>query len=192
MNELVTEFERHGCIIVPSVVSNTQLVALAQYCGSVEVSRAGTRDLLELGWCADIARSIRSNELIQTLLGESTTAVQCTLFIKDLQRNWLVPLHRDYSIPVKGKISSPNWSAWSIKQSVHFALPPVHVSEALIVVRVHLEDTDIENGALQVVNGSHRSKAIDGERVTHFVPRGDAFVMRPLLLHSFVEAAVWV
>ncbi len=184
MNELVTEFERHGFIVVPSVVSRTQLIALADCCDSVEVSRAGTRDLLELKWCADMARSIRSNALIQSLLGSSKTAVQCTLFVKDSQRNWLVPLHRDYSIPLKAKIDSPNWPAWSIKQSIHFARPPEHVLEELIAVRVHLEDTDIQNGALQVVNGSHRSKANSGERVAHFVPGGGALIMRPLLLHA--------
>ncbi len=184
MNKVLTEFDLHGCIVVPSVVSNDQLQALANYCESVELSRAGTRDLLELEWCSDIARSIRSNPRVQCLLGKSKMAVQCTLFVKDSQRNWLVPLHRDYSIPLKSKIGSPNWSAWSIKQSIHFARPPEYVLDELIAVRVHLEDTDMQNGALQVVTGSHRSKAKDGERVAYFVPRGGALVMRPLLLHA--------
>jgi ectoine hydroxylase-related dioxygenase (phytanoyl-CoA dioxygenase family) len=178
------EFERLGCTVVSSVISETQIATAEAFCDSVKLSRAGTHDLLALDWCAEMAKSIRENSTVRALLGVSQTAVQCTLFVKDLERNWLVPLHRDYNVPFKTKIDSPNWSAWSIKQSVHFARPPEDVLKALVTVRVHLEDTDIENGALQVVTGSHRSTREDGERSAHFVPRGGAFVMRPLLLHA--------
>ena len=104
--------------------------------------------------------------------------------MKDVERNWLVPLHRDYSIPVKARIASPQWSAWSVKQSIQFGRPPQPVLETLVAVRLHLDDTDAMNGALNVVNGSHQSSMNNGERVSYFVPRGGAFVMRPLLLHA--------
>ena len=184
MDEIVTKFELDGCVVVPNVVSSVQIEILEKNCAFVELSRAGTRDVLKWDWCVELARSIRSNPQIRCLLGNSMTAVQCTLFIKDSKRNWLVPIHRDYSIPLKEKIDSPNWSAWSTKQSVYFAHPLEHVLDQLIAVRVHMEDTDIQNGALQVVNGSHKSGEKDGERVVPFAPRGSALVMRPLLLHA--------
>jgi hypothetical protein len=184
MRELISAFERDGCTVVPSVVTEQQLARATGYCDSVEMSGAGSRDLLELPWCADIARSLRSIPLIITLLGKSRTAVQCTLFVKDAQRNWLVPLHRDYSIPVKARVASSAWTGWSVKQGVQFGRPPQSVLETLLAVRIHLEDTDASNGALQVVNGSHRSTATIGKRSSHFVPRGGALVMRPLLLHA--------
>lgn len=184
MRELISAFERDGCAVVPSVVTESQLAYAAAYCESMKPSRAGSRDLLEIQWCADIARSLRLLTPISTLMGESRTAVQCTLFVKDPHRNWLVPLHRDYSVPVKAKVASSDWSAWSIKQSVPFGRPPQSVLESLVAVRIHLEDTDASNGALQVVNGSHRSTVTTGKRSSHFVPRGGALVMRPLLLHA--------
>jgi hypothetical protein len=184
MRELISALERDGCTVVPSVATEQQLERATAYCDSVELSGAGSRDLLKLPWCADIARSLRLLTPISTLLGESRTAVQCTLFVKDPQRNWLVPMHRDYSVPVKAKVASSHWSAWSIKQSVPFGRPPQPVLESLLAVRIHLEDTDASNGALQVVNGSHRSTATTGKRSSHFVPRGGALVMRPLLLHA--------
>ena len=184
MRELISAFERDGCAVVPSAVSEQQLACAAAYCESAELSGAGSRDLINLPWCAAIARSLRSLSPISMLLGESRTAVQCTLFVKDAHRNWLVPLHRDYSVPVKAKVASSNWSAWSIKQSVPFGRPPKSVLESLLAVRIHLEDTDARNGALQVVNGSHRSPETTGKRTSHFVPRGGALIMRPLLLHS--------
>jgi hypothetical protein len=59
------------------------------------------------------------------------------------------------SIPVKSKIDSPNWSAWSVKESVQFGRPPEFVLQSLVAVRVHLEDTGSDNGALAIVPGSH-------------------------------------
>ena len=95
MGELISAFERDGCAVVPSVVTEQQLELATAYCDSIELSGAGSRDLLKLPWCADIARSLRFVTAISTLMGESRTAVQCTLFVKDPHRNWLVPLHRD-------------------------------------------------------------------------------------------------
>ena len=184
MTELITAFERDGCTVVPSVATEEQLAYAASYCESIELSGPGSRDLLELPWCADIARSLRLITPISTLMGDSRTAVLCTLFVKNAQLNWLVPLHRDYSIPVRARVASSGWSAWSVKQAVPFGRPPQSVLEKLVAVRIHLEDTDASNGALQVVKGSHRSTATTGKRSSQFVPRGGALVMRPLLLHA--------
>lgn len=184
MRKLISAFERDGCVVVPSVVTESQLAFATAYCESMKPSRAGFRDLLELPWCADIARSLRLITPISTLMGDSRTAVQCTLFVKGAQRNWLVPLHRDYSIPVKARVASSDWSAWSVKQDVPFGRPPRSVLEKLLAVRIHLENTDASNGALQVLHGSHQSTVTTGKRSSHFVPRGGALVMRPLLLHS--------
>lgn len=184
MIDLLSNFDLRGCAVIPSAVAPDQLARAEQYCESIELSGPGTRDLLEHEWCRDMAREICREPSIRSLLGTATTAVQCTLFVKDSLSNWSVPLHRDYSVPVKTQVPSPAWSAWSVKQSVVFGRPPVQVLQSLVAVRVHLEDTGEENGALQVVEGSHQTAENAGERNSHFVPRGGAFVMRPLLLHA--------
>jgi hypothetical protein len=184
MSELIADFEREGSVVVRDVVAPEQLKAAESFCDSVQLSGAGTRDLLEQAWCSAMAQTLRSTPLIRRLLGAATTAVQCTLFVKDAEHNWLVPLHRDYSIPVKARIASLRWSAWSVKQAVVFGRPPADVLKELVAVRVHLEDTGVENGALQVVSGSHNTEVTSGERSARFVPRGGALVMRPLLLHA--------
>ena len=184
MIELIGDFERQGCVVVHDVIAPAGLEAAESFCDSISLSGAGTRDLLEHAWCREMARAVRSIPSIRGLLGVATTAVQCTLFVKDAKHNWLVPLHRDCRIPVKAKVASPRWSAWSVKQSVVFGRPPLEVLSGLVAVRVHLEDTDAKNGALQVVNGSHQTESESGERNSHSVPRGGALVMRPLLLHA--------
>jgi ectoine hydroxylase-related dioxygenase (phytanoyl-CoA dioxygenase family) len=184
MIELVSDFERDGCVVIPNAVAAPDLANARSFCDSVVLSGAGTRDLLEHAWCRAMAHAVRSVPEIHALLGTATTAIQCTLFVKDTDHNWLVPLHRDWSIPVKARVASSRWSAWSMKQSVVFGRPPPEVLQRLVAVRVHLEDTDVKNGALQVVNGSHQTEAENGERSSHFVSRGGALVMRPLLLHA--------
>jgi hypothetical protein len=184
MTDLLSNFELRGCAVVPGVVASTQLAHAERYCESLDLSGAGTRDLLEQEWCRDMACEIREKPFIRSLLGNATTAIQCTLFVKDSLSNWSVPLHRDYSVPVKAQVSSPAWSAWSVKQSVVFGRPPIELLKSLVTVRVHLEDTGEENGALHVIEGSHRTAEVSGERSSHFIPRGGAFVMRPLLLHA--------
>ena len=64
----------------------------------------------------------------------------------------------------------------------------------MVTLRLHLDDTDETNGALRVLPGSHcRGKlnsqeiAAAREDVTEFVcaaTQGDAYLMRPLLLHA--------
>jgi ectoine hydroxylase-related dioxygenase (phytanoyl-CoA dioxygenase family) len=95
-----------------------------------------------------------------------------------------VPLHRDFSIPVKSKVASPNWSVWSVKETVQYGRPPEFVLQSLVAVRVHLEDTNSDNGALEIVPGSHVSGVSCGVRHAYFVPKGGALVLRPLLLHA--------
>ena len=184
MIEQTNEFESSGCTVVESVLSDDELESAARFCESVDTHGAGTRQLLSFSWCADLARSIREKGPVSVLLGNSRTAVQCTLFIKDARRNWLVPLHRDFSIPVRAKVGSIGWSAWAVKEGVTYGRPPEPVLQSLVAIRIHLDDTGPENGALQVVPGSHRAGRRSKARQVRLVPKGGALVMRPLLLHA--------
>ena len=63
------------------------------------------------------------------------------------------------------------------------------VLENKVAVRIHLDDCDPEDGTLRVVPGSHRDG--HGEQKSDIdcsARRGDALVMRPLLLHSSTKA----
>ena len=93
-------------------------------------------------------------------------------------------LHRDLSIPIKEKIDSETWTGWSLKKGVMFGQPPKSVLENLLIVRIHLESNNSENGVLEVVPGSHKTEDNDGERRICEVPKGGAPVMKSLLLHA--------
>jgi ectoine hydroxylase-related dioxygenase (phytanoyl-CoA dioxygenase family) len=68
----------------------------------------------------------------------------------------------------------------------------------MLAVRVHLDDSGERDGPLRVLPGSHREGFLkDAEilgwpketAVTWAVQRGDAILMRPLLLHASSAAA---
>jgi ectoine hydroxylase-related dioxygenase (phytanoyl-CoA dioxygenase family) len=109
-----------------------------------------------------------------------------------------VALHQDLTIPVAGRVDSPQCQAWSCKEGTLHVQPPTSLLEELVAVRVHLTDCDESNGALYVVPGSHRFGRLDlsmarrlgDEHGKHPVPclARDALLMRPLLLHSSSKA----
>lgn len=170
--------------------------------GAADVSSvdAGSRKLLEKEWCQSVALSLMRHPTIAPLLPVSAVAVQCTLFDKSPQKNWLVSFHQDLSIPVRECVDSPECSGWSQKEGILFVQPPVSVLAQLLAVRVHLDDCGIDNGPLRVVPGSHRHGRISQESIERHrelagevactASRGCAVVIRPLLLHASSKSAV--
>jgi ectoine hydroxylase-related dioxygenase (phytanoyl-CoA dioxygenase family) len=70
--------------------------------------------------------------------------------------------------------------------------------ENMLTVRVHLDDTDLDNGALKVLPGSHLNGRLSVAEIEQWrknvspcicaVVAGDLLLMRPLLLHASAAA----
>ncbi len=168
--------------------------ALAIAVGSLSESGAGSRALLALPWCRALARVLLLHPLLRPYCPPYAVAVQCTYFEKSPQKNWLVPMHQDLSIPVVRRIEHPQLTGWSEKEGTLFVQPPASVLEGILAVRVHLDDCEAADGALRVVPRSHRSGRLDDAaskalRQSHGevlcpVPCGAALLLSPLLLHA--------
>lgn len=180
----VSKFEADGFIVVNEILDRKNLLAIEAKCESEITVKTGTRNLLKYDWANKLAQELIQNESIKCLLPKNARAVQCNYFLKDLSNNWSVGLHRDLSIPVKNKISSQEWTGWSNKEGTLYAQPPKSVLAKIVVVRLHLEDNDSENGTLEIVPGSHKTLNQERNRILSFVAQGGALIMRPLLLHS--------
>jgi ectoine hydroxylase-related dioxygenase (phytanoyl-CoA dioxygenase family) len=160
--------------------------------------RAGSRNLLDVPSCQRVAAMFKTHSEVGPLLPQGAVAVQCTLFDKSANNNWLVALHQDLSIPVQERVAHRDCSGWSEKEGVLYVQPPVAVLESLVAVRAHLDDCGPANGPLRVVPGSHRHGRLSTEaaralREQHgafecTARRGDVLAMRPLLLHSSSKA----
>lgn len=185
--------EENGYTILPAALDRKEASALEDAVAAVQVSGAGTRNLLMYPWCRAMCARLRS------ALSLSGVAVQCTLFDKTPSRNWLVPLHQDLSIPVAERVEHPELRAWSVKQGQHFVQPPAEFLAQLLAVRVHIDGCGRDNGPLRVVPGSHRHGRLDeaaarrlrdrlGE-VSCPVEKGGILLLRPLLLHASSKAS---
>ena len=184
MDADLAKFENQGCLVLESVFSDQRLSEIESYCTQMMGVEIGSRGLLSDEWIQHLARYLKSHTCIEPFLPKPTRAIQCNYFVKDQESNWSVTLHRDLSIPVKSKISSPDWFAWSEKQGVMYAQPPWYVLQSLVVVRVHLEDNTSDNGALELVTGSHENLEKQGKRKCFTVSKNGVLIMKPLTLHA--------
>lgn len=187
-----------GFALVPSLLSAAQCDEISQCLEAVNKPGAGTRLLLREAWCASLANKLMAHPDVQAALPSRARAVQCTYFEKSAARNWLVPLHQDLSIPVRDRVDHPALSGWSEKEGAVFVHAPDNVLEQLLAVRVHLDDCSAEDGPLRVVPGSHRlgrvepataAQAAQTAAMAISARRGDALLMRPLVLHASSKAS---
>src|SRR5262245_28152937 len=109
-----------GYEFVQSVVGRAVLDRLDGNLASLQFKGAGTRNLLDLSWCRELAQSLRDHPRIGEVLKDSDVAVQCTLFDKNQRRNWRVAFHQDLSVPVSCRIDHPDLTGWSEKEGQVF------------------------------------------------------------------------
>ena len=189
----VALLEGRGHLLVPAPLPPAMLDAAAKSLDQWLGQAAGSRNLLAHPPCREMAIQLKARLCRKGLLDASSVAVQCTLFDKTPERNWLVALHQDTSIP-----ASADGMPAVIKEGEPYVQPPIDVLQSLLAVRVHLDDCGADAGPLRVVPGSHRAGRLDPDeaqalRAAHgdtvcTAARGDALLMRPLLLHASSRA----
>ena len=194
------QLSERGYAVIPDLIEPREVDDIVRSVEALAAGTAGTRRLLDMPWCASLAERLARDVRLREALPANAAAVQCTLFVKSIEKNWLVSLHQDLSIPVAERVESPNCSAWSEKEGEIFVQPPISVLQDTLAVRVHLDDCNEANGALRVVPGSHRLgrlKSSDALRlrreqgeVVASIPPGGAMLMQPLLLHASSKALV--
>ena len=132
------------------------------------------------------------NTVVNQIFGSNYFVVKSIYFDKPEQSNWFVAYHQDLTISVNKKASLVNYGPWTVKQNQFSVQPPLDILENIFTVRIHLDDTDENNGALKVIPKSHvkniyRPETIDWKKETETicqVKRGGIMIMKPLLLHA--------
>ena len=128
----------------------------------------------------------------------SARAVRVVTFNKTSESNWGVPWHQDRVISVREKHALPGYGSWSRKVGFWHCEPPLELLDRMLFVRLHLDDTDDENGAMQIVLGSHREGVIPADRAAEFArsrpteicqaKRGDVLILKMLTLHRSLSS----
>jgi ectoine hydroxylase-related dioxygenase (phytanoyl-CoA dioxygenase family) len=141
-------------------------------------------------------KNVLLNQNLKTILAAINPDLflsKAIYFDKPPQSNWYVTWHQDTTITVREKIETEGFSGWTRKEGMTGVCPPEEVLKNTVTVRIHLDDTDEKNGALQVIPGS-QNKRLSGEEIalitrnctpqTCEVGCGAVHLMKPLLLHS--------
>lgn len=202
-NGLVRHFEKEGFALIPDLVDAATLTDLCTEADAFLTSsanRGGVRNLLaKSALYRSFAESGPPAELAARILGPKARPTKLTLFDKTPEANWKVPWHQDLTISVCERREVPGYGPWSVKDGVPHVQPPVAVLERTVAVRVHLDDTAANQGALRVLPGTHRSGRLAGLEIARLrremkeivcpLSAGSAMLLSPLLLHASSPAS---
>jgi ectoine hydroxylase-related dioxygenase (phytanoyl-CoA dioxygenase family) len=188
--------------IIENVFSETNLDAIIEAINKADTSKPSFRKTTDVfairQFLKEVHKSIpfifieRLKTIIKELLGEDYFVVKSIYFDKPENSNWFVSYHQDLMISVDKKIDIEGFGPWTEKQNQFSVQPPLDILKNNFTVRIHLDDTDENNGALRVIPKSHlkgiyRSETIDWTKETEIVcnvPKGGIMIMKPLLLHA--------
>jgi hypothetical protein len=197
----IQEFSENGFAIIKDVFIDSEIQAILEKVESADTTNPTFRVskdvfairqfLKEVPASASLIFSDRLTRLIESIR-EGCFVVKSIYFDKPADANWFVSYHQDLTISVNKKINIEGYGPWSTKQNQFAVQPPLRILENNFTVRIHLDDTDENNGALRVIPTSHlkgvyRPETIDWrieKEIVCNVPRGGVMIMRPLLLHA--------
>jgi len=205
-----SNFKKHGYALFPGVLTRDAIEMIRKALGAEEACEndharhgqvyalrdvfASHKDLLALASQGPLLT------LARQLAGPGAHPTKATFFDKRPEANWTLPLHQDLTITVNQQADLPGYTHWSTKADVPHVQPPVEILESIVALRIHLDDCPVENGALEVVPGSHlrgrispadlRAMHVNGEVVPCPAGAGDVLAMRPLLVHGSRKALV--
>lgn len=143
---------------------------------------------------AELWRKPALVEFLQEILGAEFGLVRVLYFDKPPGRTWSLPWHKDVTIAVRDA-DAARAAGYKVhrKAGVPHVEPPTDVLEAMLTLRLHLDDVTDENGPLKVLAGSHRSgkrlALSDGRCESIFAVAGDVLAVRPLVAHCSGKSA---
>ncbi len=156
--------------------------------------QGGVRGLIGIPVIRELAIDTRLTTLASDFLGAAAQPLRATLFEKLAACNWLVAWHQDTVLPIKRRVSSADWGPWTMKAGQLHAGAPAYALEQIAALRIHLDDSTLENGPLRVLPSTHRLGLLSRERIELLVAKtagvkcttgaGGVIAMRPLAVHA--------
>lgn len=196
------ELDQKGICIINDIYSSDEIQSIVNLIDTLNTSKPTFRkseDLFairqfikELPEIKELVFNKTLQSVINTIGGNNYFIVKSIYFDKPEKSNWFVAYHQDLTISVDRKIETEGFNFWTAKHNQFAVQPPTTLLENIFTIRIHLDDTNEENGALKIVEGSHlkeiyRPKTIDWniEKETFCnVKKGGIMLMKPLLLHG--------
>jgi ectoine hydroxylase-related dioxygenase (phytanoyl-CoA dioxygenase family) len=196
----MTAVEQQGFEIIPDLFDRVGMASVIRSLDQMPLrhGRAGVRNALRIESVQELARDSRVMNLASDQLGGHAIPFRATFFDKSSQVNWLVVWHQDTALPLRKRRDVKGWGPWSVKEGVMCAHAPAYALEQVLAIRIHLDDSDEQNGSLRVLPQTHTLGVLSDDAIHDlsekippfdcFVRAGGVLVMKPLLIHSSSKA----
>lgn len=196
------DIEEKGFTVIPDIFSNNEIDTIITNIENTEKNNTSFRKsaglfairhfLNEIPQAQALILNEKLKQIINELFGNDYFIVKSIYFDKPQNSNWFVSYHQDLTISTDKKSEIEGYGPWTTKNNLFAVQPPIAVLQNIYTVRIHLDDTDENNGALKVVPGSHNKEIYRPETInwdvetatTCPVTKGGIMIMKPLLLHS--------
>lgn len=196
------ELEQKGFSITPKIYNDNEIVKIIALLKNIESSSQSiikTKELFAIRQLINvqpklwkILLNVKLKELINEIGGADYFLTKAIYFDKPKKSNWFVPYHQDLSINVSERVDSKKYINWTNKRSQIGVQPPIEILENIFTVRIHLDDTDRNNGALKIIPKSHLKGIIRTDsgcikvedEIICKIKKGECMLMKPLTLHA--------
>ncbi len=157
------------------------------------IKDAGTPCVRHIDHLSPPIKELSTSPQLLRLIPPQLTLVRSILFDKTVAQNWPVAWHQDLTIALQHKIDLPTYGPWSVKEGIAHTQAPLELLQAMATIRIHLDDTPADNGALRVIPKSHQLGKIASAEIAEHTHQpshicecqaGDILTMSPLILHS--------
>ena len=145
-----------------------------------------------LGAPAELLAALSLRSALRSAL-PGFVAVRAVAFDKSAKSNWSLPWHQDRVIAVSERAEVAGYRNWTKKNGVWHCEPPIEFLRAMVFLRIHLDPSNEENGAMEIAPGSHQAGLVgtnDAEAVARayspVIPKaaaGDVLALPMLTLH---------
>ena len=197
-----TEISDKGFTIINDVFSEKEINQIIDVINSIDTSKETFRKSEDLFAIRQFLKEVPEShqlifndtikKIINEIFGNNYFVVKSIYFDKPEKSNWYVSYHQDLTISVDKKLDLNGFGPWTTKQNQFAVQPPIDYLKNIFTIRIHLDDTDENNGALKVVPNSHskeiyRPETIDWHVETEeicSVNKGGIMMMKPLILHG--------
>ncbi|WET51476.1 phytanoyl-CoA dioxygenase family protein [Chryseobacterium indologenes] len=197
-----SHIEKYGFSVINEVFSDAEVAQIIHVLDNIDTSKENFRKsedlfairqfLKEVPEIKDLIFNDNIRMIINEIFGDRYFVVKSIYFDKPETSNWYVAYHQDLTISVDKKLELSGFGPWTTKQNQFAVQPPLDILENIYTIRIHLDDTDENNGALKVVPKSHskgiyRPETIDWTIETEEickVNKGGVMLMKPLTLHG--------
>lgn len=192
---------QNGFTVIDDVFTVAETDAILQIIAAADTSGPAFRktdDLFAIRQVLQVIPEIypvvftpRFKALIASMIGGDYFVIKSIYFDKPAASNWFVAWHQDLTISVDRKSEIERFRHWTVKQGQFAVQPPQEILDNNCTIRIHLDDTDENNGALRIIPGSHLRGVVRMEELSEgamdvscAVRKGGIMLMKPLLMHS--------